>query len=136
MKANSKITWRKVTTEDYNNILLKWWKEWGWETPPTVDMLPKGYIVSKDGIDTYAGFVYYTGTTLAWMEFIISNKDATPQQRRGCLEKLIDVISTIAKENGVVSLFTSTNDISFRNSLLKNDFVIGDDNTIQLTKKI
>jgi hypothetical protein len=135
-KVNSNITWRKVTIDDYNNILLKWWSDWGWEQAPTLDMLPEGYIINKDGIDVYAGFIYYTGTTLAWVEYIISNKEATPQQRRGGLEKLIDVISIIAKHKGVNALFTSTTNQSFGNSLQKNGFVIGDTGNLQLIKKI
>lgn len=128
------ITWRKTTVEDYNCILTEWWKDNNW-TPPPLNVLPVGYIVSKDGVDIYAGFVYYTGTPIAWMEFVVGNKKATVEQKKGGLEKLIDIISTIAKDKGVMSLFTSTTQI-FANGLVKNGFEITDKNCVQLLKNL
>lgn len=130
------ITWRKISVSDYNNILVKWWKDNGWTTPPTLDYLPEGYMVSNDGKDAYAGFIYYTGTKIAWFEFIVSNYHLEPTLKRGCLEKLIDVVSIIAKDKGVDVLFTSTNNMGYCNSLKKNGFVVGDKEIIQLTKKL
>jgi hypothetical protein len=129
------MDWRKITTEDYN-MLCSWWKDWGWTSPPTMDMLPQGYMITKDGIGIYAGFLYYTGTTIAWLEFVVCNKDASIEQRKGCLEKLINVVSTIAKDKGIVSIFTSTNNKAYCNSLIKNNFIIGDSNTFQLIKNL
>lgn len=129
------ITWRKITREDYNCILLDWWKAWDFPAP-ALEYLPVGYIINNNGVDVYAGFLYYTGTQIAWMEFVVSNRNASPELKKGCLEKLIDVISTIAKNEGVKVLFTSTVDMAFCNSLKKNDFVIGDVGNIQLTKTL
>lgn len=136
MKANNNLTWRKATVKDYDNVLSQWWKDWDWPIVPTLGMLSDGYIVSKDGIDIYAGFIFYTGTTIGWIEFIVSNKKTTPEQKRGGFEKLIDVISVIAKDKGVSILFTSTNDKPFINSLKKTGFDKGDEGVTQLTKQL
>ena len=34
---------RKLKGKDYNNILIKWWKDWRW-TPPPKDFLPDDLI--------------------------------------------------------------------------------------------
>lgn len=136
MKANSRIEWRKITIKDYET-LFDWWIDWGWEKPPTLEMLSNyGYIVSKDGVDMYAGFLYFTGSSMAWLEFVVCNKNATPEQRRGCLDKLIEVVTIIAKDKCAKSIFTSTNNPAFVNSLMKLDFTKGDIGVTQLIKNI
>eukprot|EP01050_Picozoa_sp_SAG11_P037920 SAG11_NODE_15206_length_585_cov_1.479424_2_plen_83_part_01 len=64
--------------EDYDNILKGWWKDWGWEAPSR-DFLPQdgqGGIMVWDG-DTpvCAGFLYNTNSKVAWVDWIISNKE-------------------------------------------------------------
>jgi hypothetical protein len=131
------INWRKIESGDYP-LLVQWWKDWGWEAYPSPQMLPSsGYMVYEEesGIPLYVGFIYYTGTVMAWVEYIVSNKDAKPEQKRGALEYLLNVISTIAKENGIEVLFTSTANDAFVNSLKKCRFDATEKNT-QLIKNL
>ena len=70
-----KFNLRTVSGEDYDNVLLKWWKNWGWEAPPK-DFLPEtGLIVSKDNVDICAGFLYLTNSKVGLTEFVVSNKE-------------------------------------------------------------
>lgn len=139
MKANSKydeFQWRYITIDDYEGLLTDWWDAWKFPRP-TLDMLPKdGIIISKDGVDLYAGFIYYTGTSVAWVEYIVANKEAPRELRSGGLDRLIDIISTIVKTKGVNKLITSTVSESFVNSLVKCGFGVGDTNLTQLLKII
>ena len=130
--------WRKIEQGDYT-MLQRWWDDWGWETSPTLSMLPQTGVLVYDkeiGTPLYAGFLYYTGTTIAWMEFVVSNKDAAIKQRKGALNYLVEVFSVMAKNNGVEMIFTSTVLPAFVNSLKKCDFVVGDVNNTQLIKKL
>ena len=129
------MNWRKVKYEDYQNILTPWWTSHNWEAPP-LEFLPEGYIVSNNGIDVYASFIYYTGTSIAWLEFTVCNPDAKIEDKKGCLEYLISIISTIAKDKGVKVLFTSTDKV-FANALKKRGgFEIKDKECIQLIKTL
>lgn len=130
------ITWRKITTEDYKCILIDWWKAWDWDFIPTMEDCPEGYIVSKDGVDTYAGFLYYSGTSIAWMGFTVSNRKASLEERKGCFEKLVDVISIIAKSRGVKMIFANSQNMDYCNSLKKNGFIVGDVGVTHLIKKL
>ena len=68
------LTSRIVTNEDVET-LSKWWVDWGFETPP-IDFLPEtGIIVSSDGIDVCAAFMYATNSKVAWISWIISDKE-------------------------------------------------------------
>ncbi len=135
MKANSNFEWRSVTPDDYINILVKWWEEWEWECPP-IHALPKGIIVSKDGVDLYAGFLYDTGTTIGWLEWIISNKNAPIELKKGAKERLIDIISILAKEKGMKTLFSSTTLPTLKNSLVRNGFDLTDEGNYHLIKRL
>ena len=94
---------RAVTKKDYDNILVGWWNEWGW-TPPKREFLPNngtgGIIVSKNNIDICAGFIYFTNSKVAWIEFVISNKDYREDDRMDAIEFLLASLSEIAVSEG------------------------------------
>ena len=67
---------RTLKDSDYDNILVKWWKDWRW-TPPSKEFLPEngkgGYIVYDNDIPVCAGFMYLTNSKAVWCDWIISN---------------------------------------------------------------
>ena len=71
---------RKLNSTDYDNTLVGWWKDWGWE-PPAKDFLPddgeSGLIVLDNDVPVCAGFIYITNSKAAWVDWIISNKKYT-----------------------------------------------------------
>ena len=92
---------RFLNDGDYDT-LSSWWKDWRW-TPPPADMLPDdgkgGVMVSKDGVDICAGFIYFTNSKTAWIEFIVSDFHYRENDRREALEFLVNVLIELAKEN-------------------------------------
>ena len=92
---------RKLTHDDYDNILLGWWKDWGWEAP-TRDFLPEngegGLIVYDGEIPVCAGFVYVTNSKACWIDWIISNKNYREKPMRShCINKLIESLSNVVQ---------------------------------------
>ena len=71
MNLNVKV----LKEEDYDNILVNWWKDWRW-TPPSKDFLPDngkgGYMVYEDDTPICAGFMYLTNSKVVWCDWIIS----------------------------------------------------------------
>ena len=53
---------RQLQEGDYENILVNWWKDWGWE-PPQKDFLPE---------DGKGGMIIYDGDTPVCAGFILS----------------------------------------------------------------
>jgi len=137
MKASNDFKFRLLTNDDYYNTLIGWWGGNNFP-PPGIDFLPRtGVMVSKDGVDLYAGFIYYTGSAWGWIEYVVSNPDRkTVSLKKGALGVLVRALSVLAKDNGVKCLFTSTVLDSFKNSLVKEGFEIGDIGNYQLVKKI
>jgi hypothetical protein len=96
---------RHLYDTDYEEILVEWWKQWNWE-PPVKDFLPddgKGGIIVYDG-DTpiCAGFIYVTNSKVAWVDWIISNKEyRIKDKRREAIKLLIESLTNICKNTGI-----------------------------------
>jgi hypothetical protein len=95
---------RQLEEGDYENILKGWWQDWGW-TAPTKEFLPddgKGGMIVYDG-DTpiCAGFMYLTNSKVAWVDWIISNKEYKKKpHRREAITLLVDTLTKIANDTG------------------------------------
>jgi hypothetical protein len=101
---------RYLIDSDYE-ILVDWWKDWRWDAPPR-DMLPQdglgGLMVSKDGVDICAGFIYFTNSKTAWIEFIVSNFNYKEKDRKQALEFLISSLVDITRDvNKCKYIYTS-----------------------------
>lgn len=127
---------RIVKEDDYNNILCGWWKDWRW-TPPPFDFLPKtGVIVSKDGVDVCAGFIYFTNSKVAWLEFIVSNFNYREKDRGEIINFTINILSELAKDNGFNYLYASLKNKSLIERYKENGFEQGDSNCQEMIRNI
>ena len=57
------LTIRQLNENDYQDLLVDWWNQWGWKAPEK-DFLPDngmgGYIVYDGETPVCAGFIYVT----------------------------------------------------------------------------
>lgn len=103
--------------EDYDNILKGWWNDWGWEAPSR-DFLPQdgqgGVMVWDGDTPVCAGFLYNTNSKVAWVDWIISNKEYK-ESRKEALSILIQTLTSVAKNL----------DNKFAYALIKHNGLIG-----------
>lgn len=95
---------RKIKHEDYDNILVKWWRQWRW-VPPVRDILPEdataGFIVYDEDIPVVAGFLYDTNSKIAWVEWVISNFEYKDRdKRKEAISMLLTYLEALAKAKG------------------------------------
>jgi hypothetical protein len=95
---------RPLSETDYDTYLTKWWNDWGWE-PPTKDFLPQdgtgGMMVLDEGTPICAGFVYFTNSKAAWVDWIISNKEYRKKpERTNAIGLLIETLTNICRNKG------------------------------------
>lgn len=125
--------------EDHYPILKGWWDA-QWPVAPNLEILSKLGVIVKDENDyLYGMFLYYSGSPIVWLEFIVSNPDVEPSRKRGALNFGIENICSIGKEvfsKDIKYVFSSSNNPGFINSMKKCGFVKGDENVIQLIKTI
>ena len=95
---------RQLTEEDYDNILLGWWEEWGWGAP-TKEFLPLngtgGLIVFDGETPVCAGFIYTTNSMVSWVDWIISSKTYRKKpQRSEAVKLLIEQLTNASEGSG------------------------------------
>jgi len=95
---------RPLKESDYEEILAGWWKDWGF-TPVAKDFLPdngSGGIIILDGdCPVCAGFLYTTNSSVAWVDWIVSNKEYRKKPHRiTAIKLLLETLTNIAKNTG------------------------------------
>lgn len=110
---------RELNETDYDEILVGWWNQWEW-TAPQRDFLPNngkgGIIVYDDETPVCAGFMYLTNSKVAWVDWIISNKEYTKKpQRKDAIKLLVSALTDICKKTGS----------KYSYALIKNESLIG-----------
>jgi len=95
---------RPLNENDYQEILVDWWIQWNW-TAPEKDFLPDdgkgGMIIYDEDIPICAGFIYVTNSKVAWVDWIISNKEyKIKDKRRAAIKMLIESLTNISKNTG------------------------------------
>jgi len=93
---------------DYDT-LVTWWTQWEFGVVPKECLPPDGIMVEIDGKPVCAGGLYIgEGTKFAFMEWIVTDKDANPRDTHKCLKKCIDSIMNMAKSKGMKLVYTAT----------------------------
>ena len=93
---------------DYDT-LVKWWKEWEFGIVPKECLPPDGIIVEIDGKPICAGGLYVgKGTQFGFMEWIVTDKNASQRVVHKALSKCVDNIMLLAKGMGVKLVYTAT----------------------------
>lgn len=120
---------RPYKTEDLAEI-GSWWNKHKWGVLPP-EMLPKtGFVV-----ESYcAGFLYKTDSSIAILEFIISNPSTDKEKRAEALDLLISTLITKAKEDGHSAIFSSIQHPSLISRYKKHGFVTGDLNMTNMVR--
>jgi len=125
---------KKVTEEIYNKTLTKWWEDWKWQSPP-FDCLPSlGMMVTKGDEDICAGFVYFTNSKIAWIEYVVSNKEYRNKDRKEAIIFLINSLSTFAHDSGYTYIFTSLKNEHLINKYAECGFVKGETGCTEMIK--
>ena len=130
---------RFLTSDDYDT-LSSWWKDWRWTAPPR-DMLPEdglsGVMVHKDGEEICAGFIYFTNSSTAWIEFIVSNFHYRQDDRQDALIFLINVLTELIKDKGSYKyIYTSLKSKSLIERYSECGFKMGSTNCSEMIKII
>ena len=109
---------RILKEEDYDS-LCKWWKWWRF-SPPERDFLPLngtgGIMVSVNGEDVCAGFMYTTDSSVCLIEYVVSNPDYKENNRNEIVRYTVMVLTQIAKNNGFKYAFATMKSEAMMNS--------------------
>ena len=130
---------RKLNPSDYEDVLVGWWKDWGWHATAK-DFLPEngegGIMVMLDGKTVCAGFTYISNSKVSWVDWIISdNKIEDKALRHEAVKFLVSTLTNICSKNGgyIYALLRHDGLIQTYEDL---GYVKGDSYTHEMIKKI
>jgi GNAT superfamily N-acetyltransferase len=130
---------RVIDECDYDDILIGWWKDWGWDAP-TKDFLPNngtgGLIVSHEGTPICAGFIYNTNSKVCWVDWIISNKDYRGDDRGEAISLLIAALTQSATAMGAKYIYALIKNQSLIETYQAFGFTKGDSYVGEMIKII
>jgi len=133
-----KLNVRSLTEDDYN-LLVTWWKDWGWDPVPQ-DMLPdngKSGIMIEDGNKPIiAGFLFWTNSKMVWLDWIISDKKSKKITRAKALYTLINVAEEMIKKSGKKYVITVSDNKSLIATFSKKNWYVDEDPLYKIIKKI
>lgn len=135
-----KFNVRVLKENDYDDILVGWWEDWKW-IPPVKDFLPLnglgGIMVEWDGIPVCAGFIIQTNSKVAWIEWIVSNKNFKEKlHRKDALNLLVQTLTDVAKKTGSTYAYTILKSPSLINIYKNNGYLGTEQNINEMIKKI
>ena len=104
-----KLNIRRLTENDWPT-LESWWNSWkGWVAPPR-DFLPEngtgGFMVESNEQPVVAGFVYFTNSKGALLEYIVSDPEYREEDRDDAVELLITAAENVLKQKGYKYVFS------------------------------
>ena len=129
---------RELNDSDYEDILVGWWKDWGWQ-PPQKDFLPDdgkgGIIVYDDDVPICAGYMYLTNSRVGWVDWIISNRNYTNKElRKDALELLVSRLTDICGVAGCKYVYALIKNQSLMNTYVNLGYIKGDSYTSEMIK--
>lgn len=109
MQQNLMFDSRWLEEADYPE-LCGWWKDFRFPAPAQ-HLLPDngkcGVMISKGKFNVCAGFIYFTNSSFALCEFVVSNFKYKEKDRAEALKMLYEKMEMIAKAEGYSVLFST-----------------------------
>lgn len=98
---------RPYTPADYST-LSKWWTDHSWPLVPEDHLPSTGFIASKDSTPIAAGFIYVTNSCFALMDWLVSDKHSSVEDRDSALDAVLQATFDFSKSNNIKSIYTTT----------------------------
>jgi RimJ/RimL family protein N-acetyltransferase len=129
---------RELNDSDYEDILMGWWKDWGWQ-PPQKDFLPDdgkgGIIVYDEDVPICAGYMYLTNSRVGWVDWIISNRNYTNKElRKDAISLLVSRLTDICGLIGCKYIYALIKNESLINTYESLGYIKGDSYTSEMIK--
>ncbi len=131
---------RALQESDWDT-LVSWWLSWEeWQLHPAKEMLPMngvgGLIVESENKPIVAGFLYLTNSKIAWMEWIISDKNYKENNKKEAIELLINSLEEVAKSTGAEMIFSVSKNKGLLNIHKNLGYTVDENPSHEISKKI
>ena len=133
-----KLSVRTLTEKDYD-LLVKWWSDWGWDPVPQ-DMLPEngksGIMIEDNKKPIIAGFLFWSNSSMVWLDWIVSDKKYSKLTRAKALYVLINTTEEMVKKAGKKYMITVSDNKSLIATFNKKGWSVDKEPLHKIIKKI
>lgn len=113
---------RKFEESDYRDVSL-WWEGHGFPTIPLPFLPPLGFVAVHGDFPVAAGFVYLAvNCPVCWLEWLVSNPDASARNVATGIGAIIDFASREAKALGYSTMIATCRQESLGRLFERNEF--------------
>jgi|TARA_R100000742_G_C4278158_1_gene100680 hypothetical protein len=109
-----------------DNEIINWWEDWGLNIPDKECLPKKGYVIINNNIKVAAGYVYYTNSKIAYLDFIISNINYKKKDRNALIITLIDHMVEEALSKGCKLVWATTSNDNMLKKAIKLNYKVLD----------
>lgn len=135
IKEETTYSLRRFESEDHA-LICSWWRAHHWPEI-SLTMLPRdGFFVEANGKPTVCGFIYFTGSDISLMEWIVSDPESNPFHRSEALDLLIEELTKFAKAGGARVAITFLTHKRLIEKVKSHDFKVTDTNVTHLLKEL
>lgn len=106
--------------------MIKEWFEKRWPKAPTILMLPKIGFIVEDEIPLACGFLYLSGTSMSFLEFVSTNPETKSTRGLVAIDFMIEEIKKMLPQFGVTTMLQFLEDKFAKYYERKHDFVIAE----------
>jgi hypothetical protein len=123
-------------SKDYG-MACEWWKAHGWEAVPAA-ILPKlGAVAVIEDVPIAAAFLYMDNSVgVCWLEWLVTNPDATPKQSFKGINMVIEFLREVAVSMDYGIMMTTCRQASLVRVYEKNGFTKSDEGVTHLVRKL
>lgn len=125
---------RPYTQDDYKT-LCAWWTDHSWPHIPSDILSDTGFIAVLADKPISAGFLYISNSNFAFMDWLVSDKQSSHDDRGQALDLVIQSIFSLAKERGIKQICTISNHKRLMDRYQGHGFTLGEYSTT-LIKRI
>lgn len=120
--------------KDYE-LLCSWWNKRNFPCMPKEALTDYGYMVSNENSDIAAVWLYpVVSSKLCWFGFFISNSDISSEIRNEAMDFLVAGIENKARDMGYDIIMTVSSVDQVQKRLEKNNYNVGQKNSIEYLK--
>jgi len=129
---------RNLKYNDYE-FIAKWWKWWRWKVIPR-EMLPEnalsGLMVEKNGVRIVSCFIITTNSSVALVEWVVSNPYYKEKDRKYAIELLINTAEHYCAGLGFKYAFSIGRNKHLIDTHKKLNWTVDDKPSYEIIKKI
>lgn len=124
---------RPYVPADYHAICALW-RANSWPPIPREALPQHGIIAYKNSEIAAAGFLYASDSTIAWLEFIVTNPAVSSEDRHEALTLIIERLLEMARAAGFTHVFSSLRDPGLIARYQAHGFAVSDRGMTNLIK--